>query len=188
MSNKILSLAVIGVLLGGAAQAAEYTVDTAKSKIAFSGEQAGTKFEGLFKNWTAKVDFDPQHLSTSHIDVTINTASAETGNKMYDGTLPQDDWFNTKQYPKAVFKSTKITADKDNAYQVEGDLTIREITKPVSFRFILDESKTPTVHAQSAFIVDRLVYGLGTKSDGKAEWVSKDINISLDITAVKKTN
>lgn len=186
MSHKFFGLILAGLLSTTVTYAAEYAVDTTKSKIAFAGEQSGTKFDGVFKIWTAKVDFDPKKLKTSHIDVTITTASAETGNKMYDETLPQDDWFNTKEFPIATFKSTKITADKDGAYTADGDLTIREVTKPVSFKFTLDKSNTPSVSAKSVFTVDRLVYGLGVKSDATGEWVSKDIAMTLDIVAQKK--
>ena len=177
---------VSGLFMAGApAGAVPYTVDTTASKIAFSGQQSGTPFEGVFEKWTAVIDFNPAHLAKSSIDVTIDTESATTGSKIYDGTLPEEDWFNVKQFPTAHFKSTKITAEKDGSYKAVGDLTIRDITKPVSFIFKIDDVKKPQVIATSTFTINRLDYHIGLSSDAKAEWVGKDIAIALHISATK---
>lgn len=187
--KKLLAVLPL-VLLTGGAYAVPYTVDTTKSSIAFAGQQAGTDFKGVFEKWEAKVDFDPQKLDQSHIEVTIDTASAKTGNAMYDGTLPQDDWFDVKQFSKAFFKSTKITKVSDGNYKAEGDLTIRDVTKPIAFNFTLspEDAKTKQVTAKSTFKVDRLAYNIGVKSDGKAEWVSQDITLDFLVIALQNNN
>lgn len=185
MFYKNLSLIVLLSVLSAPAFAVDYAIDAAKSKIGFSGEQAGAKFEGVFQKWDAKIFFDPAALDKSTIDVTIMPESAKTGTPMYDATLPQKDWFNVKDFPKATFKSTKITAGKDGDYIAEGDLTIRGITKPASFTFKIDDVTKSEVHATGQLAVNRLDYAIGAESDGKAEWVSKDIPIALDIYAAK---
>ncbi len=165
------------------AAARPYTVDYAASKIEFSGTHADNKFSGNFTEWKAAINFDPANLGASRLAATFNTASLKTGNAMYDGTLPQADWFDAKNYPEAKFTSTAITAKPGGGYSATGNLTIRNITKPVTFDFtISDLSKSP-VKAEGTLTVNRLDFDLGKKSDGNAEWVSRDISIKLTIVA-----
>lgn len=168
------------------AAAATYTVDPATSSIAFSGEHAGAPFSGTFERYVIDIDFDPANVAATSIRATIDLASAKTGNKMFDGTLPNDDWFDVKNTPNGLFKSTKVEKQLDGTYQVTGDLTLRGITQPVTFVFTLDREDAPEINASATLTVDRLAYDIGKKSDAKAEWVSKDIAITLKLM-VKKT-
>lgn len=167
------------------AQAASYSVDPATSSIAFSGEHAGTPFTGTFDRYVVDIDFDPANVDATSIRATIDLASAKTGNKMFDGTLPNDDWFDVKNTPNGLFKSTKVEKQSDGSYQVTGDLTLRGITHPVTFTFTLDREDAPEINASATLTVDRLAYDIGKKSDSKAEWVSKDIAITLKLIAKK---
>ena len=170
-------------LYSSIASAVPYRVDYDKSLIRFSGVHAGNEFEGVFNEWTADIDFDHDDPSTAHAQIIINTASAKTGNKLYDGTLPNEDWLNTARFPQAIFMSDKITKT-DNGYRVEGHLTLRGISHPVSFEFNL-EGDDPV--AMTAYIpINRLDYNIGKDSDPNAEWVSDIINITLQLLAVKK--
>jgi polyisoprenoid-binding protein YceI len=165
------------------ANAAPYTIDYTASKVAFSGTHADNKFEGKFDKWTAEIDFDAAKPEASHMKASFDLSTAKTGNAMYDGTLPEKDWFDIKEFPKAEFVSTSVKANPDKSYAVTGNLTIRNITHPVTFNFTLsDVTKTP-VKASGHFAIDRLSYDLGKKSDDKAEWVGKDITISMELVA-----
>jgi polyisoprenoid-binding protein YceI len=165
------------------ANAKPYTVDQEQSAITFQGEHTGMIFEGQFNEWSADIVFDPASLDTSSINVVIQTGSAETGNAQYDGTLPNTDWFDTSNHPQATFTSTSIESAGDGRYTVTGDLTIKDVTQPVSFDFTLSGLDSPPVEAQGTFIIDRLAYNIGTKSDPTADWVSKDINMTIQIVA-----
>ncbi len=167
------------------AMAASYSVDPAVSSIAFSGTHAGNPFSGVFERYVVDVDFDPAKVEATSLRVTIDLASAKTGNKMFDGTLPNDDWFDVKNHPSALFKSTKVEKLDDGRYQATGDLTLRGITKPVTFIFTLDREDAPEINASATLNVDRLAYDIGKKSDGKAEWVSQEIGITLKLLVKK---
>lgn len=179
-------LLAAALLLATPAYAADYAVDKTASHVKFAGEHAGTKFEGAFKEWDAQVSFDPAALDKSSLKATFKPASATTGNKMYDGTLPSADWFDVANHPEAVFVSKTITAGEGGAYVAEGDLTIRGITKPAKFTFTLSDLSASPVTAKGSFLVDRLAYDIGKKSDATAEWVSKDITVTLEIVAKVK--
>lgn len=174
------------VLVPMSAQAADYAVDKAKSHVAFAGEHAGTPFKGEFKSWTADISFDPAALGTSSVKVVFDTASATTGNKMYDGTLPNDDWFDTAKHPQAVFTSKEISAAGEGKYLAKGDLVIRGISKPVELSFTLSDLTKSPVIAKGTLVIDRLAYDIGKKSDSSAEWVSREIPVAFELHASPK--
>jgi len=166
------------------ALAANYTIDKEASSIGFSGTHAGNDFTGVFEEWDATITFNAEDLTNSKITATFNTESAKTGDKLYDGTLPQGSWFDVKNHPKATFETTSITANEDGTYKAEGNLTIRDITKPISFNFTL-EGESPTL-AKTAFTINRLDFNIGNAADADGTWVSTDIGMSLNIVATKQ--
>ena len=171
------------LVLAQPASAEPYTIDHAVSTVSFTGAHAGNPFQGIFHEWAAAIDFDANKLPISRIDVTFNPASAKTGNKLYDGTLPQADWFDVKEFPTARFVSTGFSKNPDGAFVVTGDLTIRGITRSISFPFTLSDPARPPVRVKAQLPIDRLAFDIGKKSDAKAEWVSATINVSIDLLA-----
>jgi polyisoprenoid-binding protein YceI len=171
--------AILFILWGNFAAAAEYKIDATQSTLTFSGTHAGNIFNGVFKKWTGKILFDAKHLETSSLDVTIDTTTAETGNVLYDLTLPTEDWFAVKAYPAATFKSVYISKNSLGSYTVAGTLTIRNIQKPIRFTFTLtpDDESSPTAKVTFTLPVDRLAFDIGKDSDAKADWVGRTIDI-----------
>lgn len=163
-----------------------YAVDYAASKITFTGTHAGKAFEGVFGKWDADIDFDPENLEGSHIKAVFDLKEAKTGNSMFDGTLPQGDWFDVKNTPQGEFDVTQITAKSDGVYAATGNLTLRGVTQPVAFEFTIADISASPVKVTAEFPIDRLAFGIGKKSDEPAEWVSQTIEIKLDIVATPK--
>lgn len=184
--KNIFTLLAVFMLLASPASAAAYEVDKTASSVTFSASHAGNPFEGKFESWTASIDFDPATPATGKITATFDLASAKTGNSMYDGTLPQADWFDVKNNPQGSFASTAITALGDTKFKVAGDLTLRGFTKPVSFEFTMADTRDAKTIAEATITLDRLLFDIGKKSDAKAEWVSQNIDIKLKIVAQKQ--
>ena len=113
------------------ALAADWTVQVDKSHLGFSGTQTGAPFKGSFGKWTAEIAFDPAHPEAGHAKVTIDLASARTGDTQRDSALPQSDWFDVKHFPQATFEAAGFTAKGDDAYEAAGKLTIRGAAKDV---------------------------------------------------------
>ena len=168
------------------AEARDYTIDYGASKIEFSGTHADNPFKGSFGEWTAEITFDPANIETSKIVATFKPDSAKTGDAMYDGTLPQTDWFNTKEHPQATFASTTVRDNEGGGYIADGNLTIRGITKPVQLAFTLSDLEQSPVTAKGSLTINRLDFDLGQKSDGDAEWVSREIKIDITLVATPK--
>ena len=174
-------------LLAAPALAADYAVDAAKSSIAFRGKHAGKEFTGKFESWQADIRFDPASPGESRIAVRIDTGSAKTGDAMFDGTLPSADWFDSKTFTQAQFISTAVNRGQDGSYTAFGDLTIRGKTKTVRFTFALEPAQAGArTRTQFTLPLHRLDFGIGEKSDPKAEWVDDEITVEVTLEAEPK--
>lgn len=88
---------------------------------------------GQFKNFSSSVTTDESgDFKTAEIEFTVNTGSIDTGVEMRDNHLRSDDFFNAEKYPELYFKSTGIKPLSADEFQLDGLLTIRDVTKPVS--------------------------------------------------------
>jgi cytochrome b561/polyisoprenoid-binding protein YceI len=175
-------------MFAGDAVAKDYKIDYPKSYIQFSGKHADRPFQGAFEKWSAKIAFDENALDKSKIEAEIDMASAKIGDAVYDKTLPSKDWFNVVKYPEASFVSNKISANNDGSFKVEGDLTIKNITKPIIFNFYLEKEQfnKKTTTANFMFSVKRLDFGIGRESDEEAEWVDEQVLIKIHIQSSKR--
>ncbi len=160
-----------------------WQIDYAASRLGFSATQNGEAFEGGFEDWQATILFDPDDLAASRIDVTINTASAETGDRQRDDALPNADWFETKAYPAARFFADDITRKAAGAYEAYGVLTIRDIAKPVTlpFSLVIDDNMAS---ANGEVVIDRTVFGVGRGEDfDDGTWVGTGVIVQVAIIA-----
>jgi polyisoprenoid-binding protein YceI len=148
-------------------------VSAKDSQVSFAGKHVGMTFSGVFNEWNAELILPPD--TSPKIIATFNIASAKTGDSTYDSTLPEGDWFDVENHPKGTFESSHIVA-KDNDYQVTGMLTLRGISQPVSF--LLNNSSAALT---ASFNIDRLAFNIGMDSDPDAEWVSKEIKMTMTL-------
>ena len=142
--------------------------------LSFAGQHAGMDFEGKFERWQASLILPPQN--NPNITATFYMNSAKTGDSIYDSTLPEFDWFDVENHALGKFVSTEIVTT-EGGYQVSGDLTIKAITKTVSF--ILKDNKD---NLTASFGINRLDYHIGLESDPDAEWVDRIIYMSMLIS------
>lgn len=184
MRFRLTALAAAAFLSISPALAANWAVDPAASSIQFSGTHAGQKFTGRFEKWNAAIVFDPSALEASKATVTVETGSAKTGDRTYDASLPQEEWFNVKGFPNAVFQTQSIRALGGDQYEADATLTIKGVSLPVTLPFTLkiDGAKATM---QGTATLDRIARQIGLKSDPNAEWVSKDITVSVSLAATR---
>ena len=169
-------------LFASPALAAEWKIDPAQSQIRFSGTHAGNDFSGAFEKWEGAIQFDPQALAASHARITVDLASAKTGNATYDKTMPQADWLNSGAKAEAVFETTAFTEITPGAYKIDGKLTLREVTLPVSLDATIKiDGKKALVNAKTS--LKRLDYAIGKSSDATGEWVSLEIPVEIKLVA-----
>jgi polyisoprenoid-binding protein YceI len=161
---------------------AAWTVVPAQSRIGFSGTHAGNAFKGTFGQFAANIRFDPADLPGSKVSVVIATASAKTGDKFQESSLAGAEWFDPGANPRATFTTTKITAAGPSRYVADGILTIKGKATPVKLPFTL-RIAGDMAKMSGATNLDRIALGLGVKSDPGGAWVSKQIGLTVDLTA-----
>jgi polyisoprenoid-binding protein YceI len=111
----------------------DYDVDVAHSRLGFAAKHAMvTTVRGAFLDFTAELHVDEADVTKSTAKVEIKTASIDTGNQMRDDHVRNSDFLDVENYPTITFVSTGAKQTGDDTYQVDGDLTIKGVTKPVS--------------------------------------------------------
>ena len=146
-----------------------WAVDPAGSKLSVQGGMSGAAFTGVFRRWTAQIAFDPKALAASKVTVSIDVASATTGNADRDQAMPTDDWFAASKFAKAAFVSRSFRDLGGGKYDVVGDLTLRGITRPVVVPFTLAIAGD-TAKMNGAVVLDRTAFGVG-----QGQWKTGDV-------------
>lgn len=160
---------------------------TDASSIQIQFKQFGSTEQGTFNRFTPKIEFDTDNPEVCQIDVTIDLASIDSGSVQRDDIMKSADFFKTGTYPEASFSSAKCKSIGGNAYEAYGELTIRDITRPVMLPFTLDFEKKGSVLTASAkgeLPLSRFDYDLGNSTFWRNSGiVGRVIRIYLDIEA-----
>jgi polyisoprenoid-binding protein YceI len=137
MHRFIFSLALaISVSVVSFAQSA-WTLDKSHSGVKFSvRHMVISDVEGSFKDYDVTFKSDKEDFTDAVIEATIKSASISTDNEGRDKHLRSDDFFNAESFPMITFKSSKFEKTGATTYKIHGDLTIRDVTKPVVFEAI----------------------------------------------------
>jgi polyisoprenoid-binding protein YceI len=164
-------MALTSCALAGAAIAAPqvYTIDPGHTYPSFTaGHQGVSHWQGKFNKASGKVWLDREH-STGKLEITIDTSSINFGFPLLDQIMQKPDYFDVAQYPTATYKSDSITFANGQPSSVNGQLTLRGVTKPVKLIFTNFKCKqNPMFHREvcggdATAELDRAQFGL-TKS------------------------
>ncbi len=110
----------------------KWVLDPAHTEVTFKVRHLMiTNVTGSFKNFSSEAESPDDDFSSAKVIFTIETASVATDNEQRDTHLKSDDFFNAEKYPEIKFESTGLKRKKDNEYELEGKLTIRDVTKIV---------------------------------------------------------
>ncbi|WP_339289326.1 YceI family protein [Ureibacillus sp. FSL K6-0786] len=114
---------------------AKWVVDKSHSEISFEVKHMMvSKVRGHFDSYMAEIEAeDLTDLTTATIAFTFDVASINTKSEDRDNHLKSADFFDAEKYPTITFQSKVITKTDDNEFEVTGDLTIKDVTKPVTF-------------------------------------------------------
>jgi polyisoprenoid-binding protein YceI len=163
-----------------------YTLDQTKSTLEYTFEQAGAQNKGKFTKFPVTLDLAPDNLAASKLDVVVETASLDTGDKERDDALKGADLFSVAKFPQARFTSTQITKTA-NGYDAVGKLTIRGVSRdfhiPFSFR-TADEQGKPAGYLLGKTTLKRLDFGVGQGDWKSTEWVGNDVAVSYSLRLV----
>lgn len=116
------------------AQNSVWKLDKAHSSISFSvRHMVISEVIGNFKDYDIAFTSNKDDYSDASVVATIKVAGINTDNERRDGHLKTDDFFNAEKFPEIKFKSTAFEKVGENKYKITGDLTIRDVTKKVTF-------------------------------------------------------
>jgi polyisoprenoid-binding protein YceI len=171
-----------------------WEIDPAHSQATFSVKHMMfSTVRGQFKVLSGHLHIDEQNPQNSWVDAQVDAASIDTRDEKRDGHLRSPDFFDVQNYPTLTFKSTKIEHMGGNDYNVTGDLTMRGVTRPVTFKAeYLGQGKNPwglTVAGLTAKAkVNRKDWNLNWNQALEAGgWlVSDDVTIEIDLETVQK--
>ncbi len=109
-----------------------WNIDAAHSSVEFAVKHMMVStVKGRFGAVEGSFEIDEAAPERSRIEASIDVASVDTGAEQRDAHLRSDDFFNVERYPRMTFRSTKIRRDGDD-WKLAGDLTIRDVTRPVT--------------------------------------------------------
>jgi len=188
----LLSLSFFAVSLLSAGE--KYQLDAAHSSIDFAVKHMViSKTKGKFKDVKGEFMVDEKDITSATINVTIQTASIETANEKRDGHLKSADFFDVEQFPTIGFISSKIKKTGDS-YAVTGNLTIKGVTKEVTFPFELngftnDPYGNRRLGVSAQLKINRHDYNLKwSKSlDGGGLVVGDMVEIALEVEGVRSS-
>ena len=162
--------------------AQEYTADNQKSKIGFVIKNLGLNVTGTFSGLKGTIIFDSEKLNASQMEFSVNANSVNTDNEARDKHLRKEEYFDVDKFEFITFKSTKISAAvRLNRYNVEGNLIIKGITKPIKFELIAVKKDTE-IDLKCNFEINRRNYKVG----GGSIILSDNVKMNLNIIANKK--
>lgn len=121
--------ALVALPMVAAAKPETYTVDAAHSGISFQVRHFFSEVPGRFTDFSGKIVWDAEKPETSSVEITVQAKSINTDNTNRDGHLQNADFFDVEKFPTITFKSTSVKAKDAKTLTVNGDLTVKGVTK-----------------------------------------------------------
>jgi polyisoprenoid-binding protein YceI len=189
---KKFNFLMAALLLVVAAKAqTNWALDKTHTKIGFNvTHMVVAEVEGYFKDYDAKVSSTSDDFNGATVEFTAKTASVFTDNERRDGHLKSDDFFNAEKFPDLKFAGSLVK--EGGKYVLKGNLTIRDVTKPVTFEVTYGgRIKTPNpqnANAEKAGFkikgkIKRMEYGLkfDRALEGGGLVVSDEVELNIKV-------
>ncbi|MAQ18165.1 MAG: hypothetical protein CMN30_25640 [Sandaracinus sp.] len=160
------------------------TIDTARSSVGFTGAKVSDSHAGTFGEWSGTIDLDPNEVTASRVNITIQMASVDIEPERLEGHLKSEDFFDVENHPEATFTTTAIEAragENGATHRITGNLSLHGQTKSISFPAKV-EVKDDEVATSAEFVIKRQDFGIvypGMPDD----LINDDVVIRFDVHA-----
>lgn len=186
--KKFLLLSMLLASVGVQAAPETYVIDTNHTKPRFSYSHFGYSTQlSRFDSVSGKITIDKSAKEGS-LEVVINTTSVNTGYALFNEHIQGSDYFDTAKFPTATFKSSKVNFKDDKVSSVDGTLTIKGVSKPVtltvsSFMCMPHPmAKKEACGANASVVVKRSDFNMGKN----VPYVSDEVTIDIPVESVKE--
>ncbi len=150
----------------------------AGSKIQFTIKNFGFNTGGNFTGLKGSIVYNPANIGATVFNVTVDASTINTDNKKRDDHLRKEEYFNAVRFPVLNFKSSKVSSSDNGMYVVEGTITIKGVTKPLSFLFKITALSIGYLF-QGTFELNRRDFGVG----GSSAVLSDKLKATLSVFA-----
>ncbi|MFK0210738.1 YceI family protein [Streptomyces sp. NPDC090298] len=176
-----------------AALTGDYTIDPAHSSIGFTVRHAMvTNVRGTFAEHEGTLKLDGSNPAASSASIDVRIASVDTGIGDRDGHLRGGDFFDAEQFPLMTFRSTGAEQLGGDKYRINGDLTIKDVTKPLAIDLEFNGAATDVygnerVGFEGSAEILRSAWGLTWNAplETGGVMVSDKVKLNFDISAIK---
>jgi polyisoprenoid-binding protein YceI len=170
-----------------------WTVDPMHTQVEFSAKHMGLMtVKGHFTGVRVAIDLNEDDFTASSVEATIDTHSLITNDARRDAHLKSPDFLNVEQFPTITFESTRIERAAHDHYKMTGDLTIRNLTRPVTLGVVYSgQAKDPMGSLHAGFSA----YATINRKDWGLTWnvaletggllVSEEVKLALEVEVVK---
>ncbi|MFW1753631.1 YceI family protein [Acinetobacter wanghuae] len=191
--NIALGLTLASVATFTLAKPVTYTIDPTHTATVFTWNHFGFSMpSGNFSDIQGKIVVDNDKPANSYVNVTIPLSSLNTNVGALDEHLKGADFFDAVKYPNITFKSTKVQALGKNKYKITGNLTVKDVTKPVVLDAVLNKqgehpmAKVPAIGFNATTSFDRSAFGVGEYVPNVGDKITVNITTEATIPADKK--
>ena len=188
--TKLSAALILAATVAAPALAAPVTfkVEPTHPSPRFSYNHLGYSVQlSRFDKTSGKVVFD-KVAKTGSVDITIDTKSVSTGAATFNEHIQGEDFLDTAKFPTATFKSTKVVFEGDKPAKIEGNLTLKGVTKPVTLTVTSFQAmphpmvKKDAIGANAFTTVKRTDFNMGKN----APYVGDEVRIDIAIEAIKE--
>lgn len=190
--TAVIFAMVLAMVIG--AKADKWVFDHVHSDVGFQVKHLViSNVRGNFAEYDGHVMFDGKNWDKASVEVTVQMASIDTDNEKRDEHLRSGDFFEVEKYPTMTFKSTKVmAADDDGKFKFMGDLTVKGVTKQVTFDAELQGVVTgPMGKTRAGFSATTTI----NRQDFNVKWANKlqdgtivvgdDVKINIELQVIK---
>lgn len=187
-----IGLAVASAATFTLAKPVAYQIDPTHTATVFNWSHFGFSTPSAnFSDIQGVINVDNAKPSNSSVNVTIPLSSLNTNVKALDDHLQTADFFDSAKYPNITFKSTKVQAISKTKYKITGNLTIKNVTKPVVLDAVLNKqgvhpmTKAETIGFNATTSFDRSAFGVGAYVPNVGDKITVNITTEAAVPAAK---
>ncbi len=190
MNRSLLVLGILLLALAGpaAAKLEHFKISPVHTRVAFQVSHDGFSNPiASFSQPSGELDFDPDDVAGARVDVRIPIATLDLGDAHWQGKILDPTFFDSKKYPEARFVSSKVSKTGDNAYAIEGTLTLHGVSHPVTLQATFNALKRHpltlrrTIGFSATGTLKRSDFGM----DSWKNLVGDDVRLMIEVEAEK---